>query len=115
MTDPKLVVALVTITHASDDGYQSTESFFSGEGNPVEGVLLGALQELTRLTALYGFAKKAKDKFDAMQATMADFHAARHDPASATEPVPNRPSTLAGASGSAAAENGSKAPESKGV
>lgn len=36
-------------------------------------------------------------------------------PASAAEPVPNRPSTLTGASGPAAAENGSKAPESKGA
>ena len=36
-------------------------------------------------------------------------------PSNATEPVPNRPSAMAGASGPAVAENGSKAPESKGV
>jgi hypothetical protein len=65
-----------------------------------------------------GIRAKGKDAqalFDLLCASAGLSPLERNTPASAAEPVPNRPSTLAGASGPAVAENGSKAPESKGA
>lgn len=64
---------------------------------------------------IHATGKDAQALFDVMFANAGTSALKSKAPASATEPVPNRPSTLAGASGPAAAENGSKAPESKGA
>lgn len=63
MGDPKLTRSSVTIRYAADDGYRSEQHIKTAEGAPTEAALLEGLEELARLTALFGFQEEAMQRF----------------------------------------------------
>ena len=77
MSNPQLVKARVLIEYSSDDGYKSSWECGTEEKPTPDQVLLNGLEELTRLTALFGLHAEAKKLFDAMQENIASFHAER--------------------------------------
>lgn len=76
--DPKLTGSEVTINYTSDDGYGSEHHSTSrpGDGRP-HLPLLAALEELARVTALFGFEAEALERFNAARKRVADWRAAR--------------------------------------
>jgi hypothetical protein len=58
MDDPKLKRTSVTVKYSADDGYSSDAGFKGTPERPELG-LLAALEELARLTALFGFDAEA--------------------------------------------------------
>lgn len=78
MADPKLVRSRVVIAYKCDDGYQMETSFRNGEGLPAS-ALLDSLEELARLTALFGFEAEAKQVFDEARGRVAELKASRED------------------------------------
>lgn len=85
MTDPQLVRASVQINYTADDGYRSECGFKSGKGAPdigfgptdPEAALLGGLEELARLTALFGFEDRALTVFNESRAAVAAWKESR--------------------------------------
>lgn len=71
--DPKLVRSSIEINYSANDGYRVEALYRSGTGfrvgqehlnpNPEE-ALLGALGELARITALFGFEDRALEIFN---------------------------------------------------
>lgn len=80
MNDPKLKRTSVTVRYTADDGYRS-ETTYTTSGHhppiPAEVPLLDALEELARLTALFGFCDEAKARFDAAQKRVSDWREGR--------------------------------------
>lgn len=67
MEDPKLKTTGVVIKYRSDDGYESemrTGNSYMKNQAPEAG-FLKALEELARLTALFGFEDEALQRFNA--------------------------------------------------
>lgn len=85
MDDPKLVRSRVVISYRADDDFRSEEAYASGKGVPLFGgvasepqaALLQGLQELARLTALFGFEDEALKAFNEARARVADWKAKR--------------------------------------
>lgn len=78
MSDPKLTRVRVVVAYSSDDGYFSETTMSSSASHaPAPATLLEAIDELSRIAALFGFADEARAKFDAAQARVADFKAKR--------------------------------------
>ena len=77
MTDPTLKRTSVQINYTASDGYRSTVGYNNaprGEHfvTPApEAVFLDALEELARLTALFGFADEALTRFTAARERVA--------------------------------------------
>lgn len=73
-SDPTLTKAKITIVYAASDGFRSELSYAAGGGHPnwitgaatlPQDALLAALEELARLTALFGFEDEAMAVFNA--------------------------------------------------
>lgn len=73
MADPKLARTSVVIKYTGDDGYRYEMTAKAGKGSvnhrtggevPPQKALLDALQELARITALFGFEKEAQQVFE---------------------------------------------------
>ena len=84
MADPKLERTSVEIRYTADDGYSSVCGYRTGKGAPVhgdatrpEGALLSALEELARITALFGFEAEARKTVDEAFARVAEWRAQR--------------------------------------
>lgn len=76
--DPKIVRASVRIKYRADDGYASESEMASAVHMPDPHLpLLEALEELARLTALFGFEAEALERFNAARKRVADWRAAR--------------------------------------
>lgn len=76
--DPKLVRSSVTISYRADDGYASQHQVNSHlTGVAPHEPLLEALEELARLTALFGFETEALERFNAARKRVADWRATR--------------------------------------
>ena len=77
MADPKLKRASVTITYTSSDGYRSQVCYSNigrmGIKPPPEGPLLEAVEELSRLCALFGHDAEAAKRFNDARARVAEF------------------------------------------
>lgn len=81
MSDPKLVRSSVRIKYRADDGYASeheVNSHLTGVAAHVP--LLKGLEELARLTALFGFEAEALERFNAARKRVADWRAAKGEP-----------------------------------
>lgn len=74
MSDPVLISTKVVIYHLASDGYRAewtakagkgTNHRVTGEKVPPQTALLSALEELARITALYGFQDEALELFNA--------------------------------------------------
>ena len=84
MADPKLERSSVEIKYTADDGYSSVCGYRTGKGAPVqgdatkpEGALLAGLEELARITALFGFEAEARKTVDEAFARVAEWRAQR--------------------------------------
>lgn len=86
MADPKLTRTSVQIKYTSSDGYRAefggkagtgSKHLKTGEEVPPQHALLAALEELSRLTALFGFEEDAKKAFDEPRARVAEWKASR--------------------------------------
>lgn len=67
MSDPTLKSASVTIRYTSSDGYSMETCLKGGPSNPLstaEHCLLDTLEELARLTALFGLQEKASERVE---------------------------------------------------
>ena len=78
-TDPKLKRTSVKIAYSATDGYR-VETMYSNTPRGAdfvtpspESVLLDALEELARLTALFGFGNEALERFNAARERVALF------------------------------------------
>jgi hypothetical protein len=79
MSYPTLVKTKVVFSYTASDGYRMEFGAKAGKGSKdVHGnevapelAYLDALEELARLTALFGFEDQAKERFDAAQARVA--------------------------------------------
>lgn len=80
MSDPKLKRTSVTVRYTADDGYSFETTYTTNGHHPpidAEIPLLDALEELARLTALFGFHVEAKARLDAAQKCVADWREGR--------------------------------------
>jgi hypothetical protein len=93
-TDPALKRTNVVIKYAASDGYQAEFTARGGEGTahrvtgepvPPQRALIAALQELARLTALFGFEDEALEAFTDARQRVAEWRAGRTD--QTTEPA----------------------------
>lgn len=76
--DPKLTKTQVVIRYESDDGFESEESFGSDHlppslQLPPEANLIHGLEELARLTALFGFEDHALAAFNGARERVAEW------------------------------------------
>lgn len=86
MADPTLKRTSVQINYTASDGYRSECGYKAGAGSislktgepiPPEGALLEALEELARLTALFGFEAEALERFNAARARVFEWRKTR--------------------------------------
>lgn len=91
MADPTLARTRVTIAYTSSDKYRAGFTAKAGKGSqhrvtgeevPPERALLAALEELARLTALFGFQDEALECFNGARQRVAEWRASR-----ATQPA----------------------------
>lgn len=80
MADPKLERSSVQINYTADDGYSSRCGYASGKGSPgtePQTALLGGLEELARIAALFGFEAEARKAVDDALTRVAEWRAQR--------------------------------------
>jgi hypothetical protein len=81
--DPKLKRTSVTIKYTASDGYRSEVNYSNtgrmGTQPPPELPLIEALEELARLTALFGFEDRALEAFNGARQRVAEWRAQRKD------------------------------------
>lgn len=86
MSDPKLRRTTVVIGYAANDGYRSelkmkggigTKHAVTGEPVPPEHALIEGLEELARLTALFGFEADALEAFNGARQRVAEWKSRR--------------------------------------
>ncbi len=78
MNDPKIVHCAVTISYRSDDGYSYKAKMATIKGLPNPALpLIEALEELSRLTALFGFEDEALQAFNAARERVAKWRSER--------------------------------------
>ena len=86
MANPTLKRTSVQIKYSSSDGFRfeygakagtGTKHRVTGEEVPPQLALLDALEELARLTALFGFEAEALKKFNGARACVAEWKASR--------------------------------------
>lgn len=73
--NPTLVSTSVTVRYRADDGYNAETTFRAKKAAGVapEAGLLDALEELARLTALFGFEDKALEAFNGARQRVFDW------------------------------------------
>lgn len=82
MSDPTLKTTSALIRYTASDGYRAEITCKNVPGLPQlppEQHLLNALEELARITALFGFEDKAAEVFVAARARVAEWKIARDD------------------------------------
>ncbi len=85
MQDPKLKLSRVFISYSATNGYRKESTYSSAQMNvakelkPVQ-PLLSALEELARLTALFGYADEALEVFNGARERVAHDKAKRAKP-----------------------------------
>lgn len=88
MADPKLKRASVTITYTASDGYRSQVCYSNigrmGVKPPPEAPLLEAVEELSRLCALFGHDAEAAKRFNEARERVAAFFRERDQRAAQT-------------------------------
>jgi hypothetical protein len=76
MGDPKLTKTRVVIYYEADDGFEC-ETQYSQENCikaiPAEKPFIDAMEELARLTALFGFEDQAREVFDGARNRVAEW------------------------------------------
>lgn len=81
MSDPLLTTSSVTIRYSANDGYSGEQTFKIYPvdiGNiPPEQPMVDALEELARLTALFGFEDKALEAFNGARQRVANWKKGR--------------------------------------
>lgn len=84
MADPTLKRTNVQINYTASDGYRAECGYKAGAKDPVTGdcsppedALLEALEELARLTALFGFEDQALERFNAARARVFEWRKTR--------------------------------------
>lgn len=86
MSDPTLKRTKVVISYTGSDGYRSEMTLKGGTGShhlvtgaevPPQAALLAAVDELARITALFGFADEAMAEFTAAHLRVAQWRASR--------------------------------------
>ena len=87
MANPTLSRTSVRIIYTASDGYRAEFGAKSGKGaqsmgKPTEpqAALLSGLEELARLTALFGFEAEALETFNAARARVAGWRAEQEQP-----------------------------------
>lgn len=84
--DPTLKRTKTSIAYTSSDGYRmefdakaspTSKNTRTGEPVPLHEPLLAAVEELSRILALFGFADEAKARFDKAATNIAAWRAAR--------------------------------------
>lgn len=98
MNDPTLARTNVRVAYTSSDGFRyelttrggvGTANEETGDPVPPELGLLAALEELARLTALFGFEVQAQERFDAARQRVVEWKAKRAGtPAPPKQPDP---------------------------
>ena len=85
MSDPTLKRSSVTINYAASDGYRSTVNYSNigrmGIQPPPELPLLEAIEELSRLCALFGFGEQAAQRVAEARERVGAWRAGRITPA----------------------------------
>ena len=76
MNDPKLKRTSVVVKYGADDGYSSDTKFTGTKERPEIG-LLAALEELARLTALFGFEEEALEAFNGARQRVTEWRSQR--------------------------------------
>ncbi len=82
MEDPKLKLSRVFISYSASDGYRKESTYSSSQMNvekelkPVQ-PLLSAIEELARLTALFGYGDEALQAFNDARERVANDKAKR--------------------------------------
>ena len=86
MADPKLKRTSVQIKYTSSDGYRAEFGGKAGEGSknlrtgeevPPQHALIAGLEELARITALFGFEDEARKAVEGAFARVAEWRAQR--------------------------------------
>ena len=77
MIEPKLTRSTVQVTYAADDGYKSECGFTGGKTCEPHAGLLGGLDEVARLLALFGHEQDARITFDAALRRIEDWRKAQ--------------------------------------
>lgn len=77
MADPKLVRTSVQISYAATDGYRSQCGYVGDKGNGPNAGLLGGLDEIARLLALFGHEDDARLAFENAINRATEWRAAR--------------------------------------
>ena len=81
--DPTLVRTRVDIAYTASDGFRMESGFNNAPRGrdfvtpTANSVFLDALEELARLTALFGLEKEALERFNAVRERVAEFKAGR--------------------------------------
>lgn len=76
MAIPQLKRVTVKIGYSTDDSFSSDATYITKKGASLpKDVLLIAIDELSRLAALYGYGDEAKDAFDDAQRRVAEWKA----------------------------------------
>jgi hypothetical protein len=81
MSNPTLVKTKIIFGYTASDGYRMEYGAKAGKGSknirgeevPAEAAFLDALEELARLTALFGFENQAKERFESARARVAEW------------------------------------------
>ncbi len=75
MTDPTIKRCAVLFTYTGSDGYRAETRWSSRmcPANQPQVALLDAIEELARITALFGFAEEAKKRVADAQARVAEW------------------------------------------
>jgi hypothetical protein len=79
MSDPTLKRTSVTIKYTASDGYSQDVGYSSARASSPEAVLIEALEELARLTALFGFEDRALAAFNAARQRVFEWRATRDE------------------------------------
>lgn len=79
MAYPKLTRVNVRISYSADDGF-SSEVGFRGSKKTPEADLMAAIEELSRLAALFGFEDRAFEVFDSARARVFEWRKQRTAP-----------------------------------
>jgi hypothetical protein len=76
MADPTLKSTSVQIKYSSSDGYRSEVGFGSNRAPTPQAALIGSIEELARVLALFGFEAEAKSAVDGAFRRVAAWRAA---------------------------------------
>ena len=79
MADPTLKSTSVQIMYSADDGYRSEVGFGSNRAATPQGALIGGIEELARVLALFGFEAEAKAAVDGAFQRVSQWRATRKD------------------------------------